>query len=48
MLDTWLKTLYIQLFREREGKNVGKNVQATISQSNMGYDQYIVPDTVVV
>ena len=26
----------------------GKNVHATISKGNMGYDQYTVPDTVAV
>ena len=34
----------IQLFRERSEKNV----QATIPNGNMGYDQYTVPDTVAV
>ena len=29
-------------------KVVGKHVHATISKSNMGYDQYTVPDTVAV
>ena len=29
-------------------KVVGKNVNATISKGNMGYDQYPVPDTVAV
>ena len=29
-------------------KVVGKNVHATIPKSNMGYDQYTVPDTVAV
>ena len=29
-------------------KVVGKNVHATISKGNMGYDQYTVPDTVAV
>ena len=29
-------------------KVVRKNVPATISKSNMGYDQYTVPDTVAV
>ena len=29
-------------------KVVGKNVHATIPKGNMGYDQYIVPDTVAV
>ena len=29
-------------------KVVGKNVHATISKDNMGYDQYTVPDTVAV
>ena len=29
-------------------KIVGKNVHATISKCNMGYDQYTVPDTVAV
>ena len=36
--------LYTAISREV----VGKNVQATIPQGNMGYDQYIVPDNVVV
>ena len=35
----------IQLFRERLSE---KNVRATIPKGNMGYDQYTVPDTVVV
>ena len=35
----------IQLFRERL---LDKNVHATIPKGNMGYDQYIVPDTVAV
>ena len=30
------------------GKVVGRNVHATIPKGNMGYDQYTVPDTVVV
>ena len=34
-----------QLFRERLSE---KNVHATIPKGNMGYDQYIVPDTVAV
>ena len=29
-------------------KVVGKNVHATIPRGNMGYDQYTVPDSVVV
>ena len=29
-------------------KVVGKHVHATIPKSNMGYDQYTVPDTVAV
>ena len=29
-------------------KVVGKNVHATIPKGNMGYNQYIVPDTVAV
>ena len=29
-------------------KVVGKNVHATIPESNMGYDQYTVPNTVAV
>ena len=29
-------------------KVVGRNVHATISKGNMGYDQYAVPDTVAV
>ena len=29
-------------------KVVGKNVHATISKGNMGYEQYAVPDTVAV
>ena len=29
-------------------KVVGKKVHATIPKGNMGYDQYIVPDTVAV
>ena len=29
-------------------KVVGKNAQATIPKGNMGYDQYTVPETVVV
>ena len=29
-------------------KVVGKNVHAIIPKSNMGYDQYTVPDTVAV
>ena len=29
-------------------KVVGKNVHATILKGNMGYDQYVVPDTVAV
>ena len=29
-------------------KVVRKNVQATIPKSNMGYDQYTVPDTAAV
>ena len=29
-------------------KVVGRNVHATIPKGNMGYDQYTVPDTVVV
>ena len=29
-------------------KVVGKNVHATIPKGDMGYDQYTVPDTVVV
>ena len=29
-------------------KVVGKNVQATIPKGNMGYDQYTVPDPLVV
>ena len=37
--------LRIQLFRERLSE---KNVHATIPKGNMGYDQYIVPDTVAV
>ena len=35
----------IQLFRERLSE---KNVHATIPKGNMGYDRYIVPDTVAV
>ena len=35
----------IQLFRERLSE---KTVHATIPKGNMGYDQYIVPDTVAV
>ena len=34
----------IQLFRERLSE---KNVHATISKDNMGYDQYTVPITTV-
>ena len=29
-------------------KVVGKSVHVTIPKGNMGYDQYIVPDTVAV
>ena len=36
---------HIQLFRERLSE---KNVHAAIRKGNMGYDQYIVPDTVAV
>ena len=36
---------HIQLFRERLSE---KNVHATIPKGNMGYDRYIVPDTVAV
>ena len=40
-----LNLVRIQLFRERLSE---KNVHATISKGNMGYDQYTVPDTVAV
>ena len=36
---------FLQLFRERLSE---KNVHATIPKGNMGYDQYIVLDTVAV
>ena len=29
-------------------RNVGKNVLMTVPKGNMGYDQYIVPDTATV
>ena len=35
-------------YRAISRKVVGKNVHATIPKGNMGYDQYIVPDTVAV
>ena len=36
---------FLQLFPERLSE---KNVHATVPKGNMGYDQYIVPDTVAV
>ena len=41
---TSTKLKYIAISR----KVVGKNVQTTIPQGNMGYDQYPVPDSVAV
>ena len=39
--------IYI-LYTATSRKVVGKNVQATIPKGSMGYDQYIVPYTVLV
>ena len=47
----FLRSEYLQkkhLFTLISRKVVGKNVHATIPKSNMGYDQYTVPDTVAV
>ena len=45
-IDTVAMTeYYIQLLRERLSET---NVHATIPKGNMGYDQYIVPDSVAV
>ena len=45
-IDTVAMTEYfIQLLRERLSET---NVHATIPKGNMGYDQYIVPDSVAV
>ena len=40
--------LYLQLFRERARKVVGKKVHATTPKGNIGYDQYTVSDSVAV
>ena len=39
---------YIFVYTAISRKVVGKKVHATIPKGNMGYDQYIVPDTVAV
>ena len=39
---------YIFVYTAISRKVVGKKVHATIPKDNMGYDQYIVPDTVAV
>ena len=47
----FLRSEYLQkkhLFTLISRKVVGKNVHATIPKSDMGYDQYTVPDTVAV
>ena len=47
-IDTVAMTEYfIQLLRERLSETKF-NVHATIPKGNMGYDQYIVPDSVAV
>ena len=38
----------VHMYTAISRKVVGKNVHATIPKSNMGYDQYTVPDTVAV
>ena len=45
--ETWTISNHLdQTHRAISRKVVGKHVHATISKSNMGYDQYTVPDTV--
>ena len=47
--ETWtISNLLDQTHTAILRKVVGKHVLATIPKSNMGYDQYTVPDTVAV
>ena len=39
---------WVRYYTAISRKVVGKHVHATIPKSNMGYDQYTVPDTVAV
>ena len=40
--------LIMGMYTAISSKVVGKNVPTTISNGNMGYNQYAVPDTVAV
>ena len=40
-------TKHCDLYTAISRKVVGKTVHATIPKGNMGYDQYILPDTVL-
>ena len=47
--ETWTISNHLdQTYTAILRKVVGKHVHATIPKSNMGYDQYTVPDTVAV
>ena len=47
--ETWTRSNHLdQTHTAISRKVVGKDVHATIPKSNMGYDQYTVPDTVAV
>ena len=47
--ETWTISNHLdQTHTAISRKVVGKHVHATILKSNMGYDQYTVPDTVAV